>query len=318
MITDIKQNDINIQVVVVLVNYNNIEDTVNCISSLECSEIPTYTVIVDNNSPIKGIEKSTSQFNNVHLIQLKENVGFGKGNNVGIEWALNHTNCDYIFILNNDTEIKKDCIKLLQKEIESDKNIGMATCKILMMHEPEKIWYGGGEFNEKTGKVEALYGKPVTYDNANKNRFVSFASGCAMFFKRETLERIKGFDSRFFMYIEDVEISLRILKENLKILYVHNAIIFHKCQGSLRGKEETFVPRLNVKNKKLPFYVYHTFKNQFITSHIYIQGINKLYFFMSFYSYWSAKFIQLLLNNKINACKAILKAQKDALTEIKL
>ena len=73
MSTDIKKSAIDVKVVVVLVNYNNIDDTVSCINSLECSEIPTYTVIVDNNSPVKGIDKAVSKFNNVHLIQLEEN-----------------------------------------------------------------------------------------------------------------------------------------------------------------------------------------------------------------------------------------------------
>lgn len=136
-----------------------------------------------------------------------------------------------------------------------------------------------------------------------------------MLFKRQTLEIVRGFDKRFFLYIEDVEICLRVLKEGWKILYVHEGIVYHKCQGSARGRETKFVPRLNVNNKNLPFHVYHTFKNQFITNMTYIRGINRLYFFMSFYSYWIPKFLQLLLYTRLNACKAMLKAQRDALAE---
>ena len=296
----------------ILVNYNNHDDTLKCLGSITEAGYGRNVIVVDNKSTVPGTDEIKKIYPDTVVIKNEENVGFGRANNIGIDWALKNTECEYIFILNNDTSINKTTIPLLQKAFAGNKKIAIAVPKIVMMDDPELLWYGGGEIDWKkcSAKVPGYLGV-ATGKLACTSRFVTFASGCAMLIRRKVIEDIGGFDQRFFMYLEDLELCLRIVKNGLRILYVPDAVVYHKGQGSQRGKQK-FYPIDHAKNPKLPFYVYHLTKNRLLTIRQHASGMNAMKFWSFFPFFMMIRSMQYLIHGRLEAVDAIRKGLLDS------
>jgi GT2 family glycosyltransferase len=304
---------------IILINYNNHDDTLKCLESISQAGYKKNVLVVDNNSTTPGIDLIKAQFPNTVLIKNKENVGFGRANNIGIQWVLNNTKCKYVFILNNDTIIEKTTIPLLIKSFNFSIRIAMVTPKIVFTENPHILWYGGGDIDWKKGvpKTPGFMGSAST-ESANLRRYVSFASGCAMLFKTSVLKELNGFDFRYFMYCEDMELCLRVQKKGWKILYEPSAIIKHSVQGSTRTDRNQYLPMLHYQNPNLNFYMYHMLKNRLLTIHKHANLKNKFVFSMYFPIYFIAKFFICKLYKSKNISKVILKAIKDYYLETKI
>ncbi len=289
----------------VIVNYNNCRDTRNCLEALSKSLTPALRIVVDNGSTEEGIEDICSTYDAV-LIKNKENIGFGRGNNVGLKWAIENTNSEYFFIVNNDAAVKESTIAILENRLDNDPKIGAVVPRIVFSDEPDKIWYGGGEVDWKRG-CGRVWGFRQSVNNGGGNaKKVTFASACALLIRRSVLKLTGGFDPRYFMYEEDVDLSLRLTGIGLFIEYVPSAVVFHRVQGSLR-KNGCFYPLNSPHNPKLPFYIYHLTCNRLLTMYKHAKGINRLKFTMFFPIYWSLKAAQYLLFGRMNAVKAMLR-----------
>ena len=267
--------------VVVLVNYNGARDTAQCVKSLHLSSKRPAIVVVDNtpNDPI--LESAISSYTDVHIIRSSENLGFGRGNNLGIRWAL-AKNYPYIFILNNDTQVKPDTIQNLEEAIDK-LGVGIVAPRIVFSENPDVLWYGGGDIDWRRGGavVPGIF-RPANSSDAMCQREVSFVSGCAMFVKRDVFKRIGGFDPRFFMYEEDLELCLRAKENQIKLVYIPNALVLHKGQGSLRELGEEFISIWDPQNPRLSFYVFHIVRNRLLNMGIHAKGKNLVKFIFGF------------------------------------
>ncbi|HCS65805.1 MAG TPA: hypothetical protein DIW64_18030 [Cellvibrio sp.] len=268
--------------VVVIVNYNGSVDTAACLSSLYASEDVPRAVVVDNTPNDPELRKIMVSYPNVNYISAPYNLGFGGGNNLGINWAVSQTDCEFIFIFNNDAIVQPGTIAMLEGVLDNHPEAGMATPRIVFMDKPEVLWYGGGEVSWLRGAavVPGYLGASNTL-LALQAREVSFASGCAMLVRRNVMQQLKGFDERFFMYEEDVEMCLRIKEHGWRILYEPAALVLHVVQASSRG-EQKFVDRLSPLNNNLPFYVFHSVRNRLINMRLHARGKNRLIFFAGF------------------------------------
>jgi len=228
--TNNQHNHKQLKVSIILLNWNNPYDTVECIESLKEISYPNYEIIVvDNNSTDDSI-KELENIRNIQLIRNDSNLGFAGGNNVGIEYALKRSS-DLILLLNNDTVVEKEFLSVLVKRAVADKNVGIIGNKVYYYSEPAKIWSAGGGITRLT-KRTFQYGE----NKIDKKRFiremeVDFLSGCCMLIKREVFERIGLLDAEYFMYYEDVDFCLRA-KKLFKIIYTPGAIIWHKVSAT--------------------------------------------------------------------------------------
>jgi len=216
----------NPKVSIILVNWNNASDTIECIESLNKLTYQNYEIIVvDNNSTDDSVNK-LKNLDDIHLIQNERNLGFAGGNNVGIDFALKG-NSEYILLLNNDTVVDKEFLSILVRRAAEEKNIGIIGGKIYYYNEPTKIWSAGGGIT-KIIKRTFQYGENKI-DNVrfNQEKEVDFLSGCCMLIKREVFEKIGLLNADYFMYYEDVDFCLRA-KRHFKIIYSPEAIIWHK------------------------------------------------------------------------------------------
>ena len=301
----------SVTTVVILINFNGFFDTQACLESLNKSKKPLpFVVIVDNASKdadVLDVFKDT--YEELHIIKSNENIGFGRANNLGISWAYDNLNFKYIFLLNNDTLIESGVIKLLQKSVDSNNKYAVSVPKITFMDSPNEVWYGGGEIDWKFGRgVVPNLGANTNSKEVNLSKTVSFASGCAMFFKADVLKEIGGFDPRYFMYHEDVELSLRILEKGYKIIYEPKALIFHKVQGSLRKNEQRHISGWSPKNPNLSFYIYHGVRNILLNMNDHARGSNRFMFKFFFPVLILKKSFSFLINGRYDAIKAIWSA----------
>lgn len=193
---------------VILVNYNGLEDTIACINSIYKSNYIDYEIIVvDNNST--DCPDSLNSYSNVTLIKLDKNVGFGVANNIGAKVAIEN-GADYIFCLNNDTEISSGLISLFVREIEEKE---VLTCSTYYYSNKSELWYGGGEISKIRGTCRQKKYK--------SDRYVSFICGCCMFFSVETFKDIGLFEPEYknpLAYMRDLN---AVVENGYDVIHIH-------------------------------------------------------------------------------------------------
>lgn len=250
----------------IILNWNGKEDTLACLESLKhvyTHHIQMTTVVVDNASHDGSVEAIKEKFPNVEIVQNTENFGFAKGNNRGIEYALQQ-GADYLFILNNDTLVNKYCIEEMVHIAQLHKHVGIVSPKIYFApgfeyhkdryseHEKGKVlWYAGGQIDWNN-----VYGVHRGVDEVDKRQYdtvdqLDFASGCAVLVKREVFERVGMFDEKFFLYFEDTDLSMRVKKAGFTILFAPKAIVWHKNAGSAGGSGSKLQDYYTTRNRML-------------------------------------------------------------------
>ena len=276
--------------VIILVNYNGCHDTKECIHSIKASNgsLP-FIILVDNNSSnSKELDNLKKDYKKLHIIYNNQNEGFGVANNIGIKWAQEYIDFEYLLLLNNDTLIEPNSIKELIKPFSMNTAIGITTAKTFFEGNKNIIWYGGGEIDYNRGwpKITDFNNMP-SLNGANKSKFVSFASGCTMMFSKTSISKIEGFDNNFFMYFEDFELCIRALKLGFKIYYCSESIVYHKVQGSVTNDTNNN-KLLNVSNPNLEFLYYNLKTNQY-------RAMKKHHPSFKFFSFYWFEFIFKIL-----------------------
>lgn len=217
------------KVSIVIVNWNGIGDTIECLESLKKINYPNYEVIlVDNGSKDNQADKIKKKFPNIILIKNKENEGFCKANNQGITLALKNKS-DYVLLLNNDTVVNEDFLDILVKEMEEDKTIGISSPSIVY-YKSNKIWSNGGKIIVPLG-ISIMIDKGKEYETSKFSN-PNFLTGCAMFIRKDVINKIGLLDEDYFAYYEDVDYSFRVQKAGFSIKVVPKSIIQHKKSAS--------------------------------------------------------------------------------------
>lgn len=205
---------LNKKVFVIIVTYNGSKWIEKCINSLLHSTYPIDIVVVDNCSTDNSVEL-LKQFPEVHLIQSQENLGFGRANNIGIDYALNN-DADYVFLLNQDTWIFDDTISNLVAVAQKNPSFGIVS----PMH------FSGDEKTLDEGFV--TYYNRKTGKNSNKNIVnVPFVNAAAWLVSSACLQKVGGFEPLFGHYGEDRNYCDRVLYHQFQIVIAENAKICH-------------------------------------------------------------------------------------------
>lgn len=175
----------------------------------------------------------------VRLIANGENVGVAKGNNQGIQAAL-EDGCELVLLLNNDTTFDS---KLLEKLIRAYATHpwGAVVPKIIFNTPPNTIWYGGGHFQWRRGYSGEHWGMY----KADSGQFdapctADYSPTCCMLVPRSTLEKVGLMDESFFVYFDDTDFCWRIRQSNLLIGYWPEATLVHHVGGSTGGDASPF------------------------------------------------------------------------------
>ena len=220
---------------VISVSYRGSADTAACVRSLHASAVPVRIVVIDTTPHDQELRSALKSVSDVKLIHASSNIGYGRACNLGIEWALINTSCDFFLIMNNDAVVLPETIGFLEAAMESYPRIGIIAPRIACLNNPDALWYGGGEIDwRRASAFTPGFNAAADAPLAMKERDVTFASGCALFIRRSIAERLGGFDPRFFLYEEDVEFCLRALEDGIPIRYLPRSLVLHRAQGSSR------------------------------------------------------------------------------------
>ncbi len=223
-------------VFILLLNWNGWRDTHECIVSLKNIEyLNCKLLVVDNDSVDDSVSILKSLHPDLDILSSPSNLGFGGGNNLGIEYAISR-GADYIWILNNDTVVSSNALTELVKAVEDDKTIGAVGSSILDFDFPHNIQAWGG------GRVSFFLGSAR---NLRKPGNINYITGASLLVRTSVLEEIKGFDEAFFMYWEDVDMSLRIQSLGWKITVADMSRVYHKESVSLGKKSPSSISYYN-------------------------------------------------------------------------
>lgn len=187
-----------------------------CLTSIEKSSIRLKTIVVDNNSTDGSVKFIKDNFSNTILIENTENLGFGKANNIGIEYA-EKENADYIFLLNQDAWVEPDTIEKLISVHKNNLKLGI----ISPLH-----YNGIGKELDKNFQNCLTQDNKTDYLNSNIV-WVPFVNAAAWLLPISTIKKIGCFNSIFEHYGEDRDYCNRVHYHSLGIVVYTKAKIFH-------------------------------------------------------------------------------------------
>jgi len=248
------------KVSIIIVNYNGKELLQKCLDSLLKVNYDNFEIIlVDNNSTDGTVEFITKNYPSLIIIKLDSNKGFAEPNNV----AAKISKGKYLLFLNNDTVVTPNFISEMVKVMETDKKI--AVCQSLLL-KPDGSVDSSGDFIDHLGVV---YNSKTKIDEI---REVSSARGASMLVRSDIFEKLDGFDQKFFITFEDVDLCWRSWILGYRVLIIPTSIVYHEggitikkikseiafhgFKNQLAMKITNFEPILAIRNMMLFFGIY--------------------------------------------------------------
>ncbi|MFQ5864019.1 MAG: glycosyltransferase family 2 protein [bacterium] len=241
---------------VIILNWNGKHDTLECLRSLEKVAYPNFRIcLVDNASSDGTIEAVREHFPDVKIIINSENLRFARGNNIGLQHALEH-GADYVLLLNNDTIVDPLLLQELVNVAESNANIGMVGPKIYHYDQPNLIWSAGGDISFWQGKIAHRGLRKVDAPKYNRISEVDYLTACALLIRKEVIQKVGLLDPSYFMYTEDADWCERTRRAGYKLFYVPSAKVWHKISATSGGGLTSFKAFHKVKSSFLFFTKY--------------------------------------------------------------
>lgn len=274
-------NGEKMQVSIIIVNYNTLELTKNTIQSVidKTKEIECEIILIDNDSKDGSKDFFSTDYykKTIKFIKSNENLGFGKANNIGINIAQGK----YVFLLNSDTLLINNSIKILYDFMERENNAGV--CGANLYDEKQNpahsyntlpnFWFDIYEVLKKI--YLKLTGKRLDFNYYGQPKEVGYITGADMFIRKSVLDKVGNFDPDFFMYFEETELTFRIKKAGYKVFSVPEAKIIHLEGKSFNFKETRFTMMCESKYK----YLYKVYgKKQMLYNYI-ISQIKYIFLF---------------------------------------
>jgi len=215
------------KVVVIIATYNGSNYIVNCIQSILEGYIIPQIIMIDNNSSDATIELVRKTFQEIKIIKLSQNQGFGFANNIGIKYALEELKADYFFLLNQDTVVERNTIQNLLKVAKKNPEYGI----ISPMH-----FNNQNSLDANFENYIKPYFKSVSNSSDERVRKITLINAAAWLVTRSCIEEVGGFDtSMFFHYGEDTNYCQRVSYHGYGIGFVTNSNIIHFRSNKLEN-----------------------------------------------------------------------------------
>lgn len=238
-------------VTAVVVNWNNYDDTAACLDSLADADYPALNVVVvDNGSTDDSGERIEREYHWCTVLFTGENLGFARGNNVGIDHAM-ADGTDHILLLNNDTIVEPDFLGPLVDAVERD---AVAMASSVVYDDAGDIWYAGGHYSrwQATGDVRTTIADDVPYE-------ADFVFGAMALLDGQFVAESDVLPAAYFFGVEDMDVSLQARLNGWRILVVPDSEIIHKVAASAGSARTPFRVyhelwgRLHLAMTRLPF-----------------------------------------------------------------
>ena len=208
------------KVSIVIVNFNGIKHLKKCLKSIRNQSYRNIEIIIIDSYTTEESEAYLKQQKDIKYYLYKENLGYGKGNNIGVHTASG----EFVFIINNDTALFKKTIDNLVSAFEDH--------TILI---PLQIINKGKIKVEVAGNSIDPFGYPYGFKDLCTSNKLFYADGAAIFLRKNDFVNIGGFDEELFMFQEDIDFSWRALLYDYRLKQVLKAKLHHYSGGSIQG-----------------------------------------------------------------------------------
>ncbi len=230
---------------VVVVNKDGVSHLETLIPSLASQDYPRIEmVLVDNGSKDESVSLFRKHFPDAKIVELKKNIGFSGGNNVGIELAKG----EYIFLLNNDTELADDCVSQLVAVAQGKTDMAAVVPKIFHWRLPKFINAIGNSVRARGWGGDNYIGYLDIGQFDHINQVFSACFGAVML-SRQALDKVGLLDPKYRFYYEDSDWSYRAGLMGLKIYFAPGAIVYHKFNASMKKLKANFKWKLVISNR---------------------------------------------------------------------
>jgi len=275
---------------IVIPNFNGRRHLEVCLSSIQNLTYRNFeTIVVDNASTDDSVDFIKTNYPRVKLLVNAVNLGFAGGCNVGMRSAKGA----YVALLNNDVEVDPNWLNELVLVAQSDPRIAICASKIMMFQNRRVFNSAGGEYDVYgSGHDRGLF--EFDHGQFSRREEVFFACGGAMLVCRDVLQNTGLFDSRYFMYGEDVDLCWRARLGGYKVVYVPSAVVYHKYGGTMEP----------LKSQRL----YLTSRNSLCSILKNYSWKNLAKAFLRFCSLKVVESLLFFVSGRVNASFAILKA----------
>jgi hypothetical protein len=228
---------VDVKVSVVVVNWNRVEDTLLCIKYLRKQAYRNIEVIVVDNGSTDGSVEALKQIAGVKVVELGSNLGPSMARNVGIEMATGK----YTLFIDSDAVLSKKGMRRMVERMEADPTIGILGCKIV------------NAFSR--GIDQWIYHQP--YDEYGDQMFETYSfSAAGAMVRTEAAKEVGGFWDRLFIYNEEVDLSIRLIRAGFKVIYDPTVYVFHRVSPKGRAKSSAYF-YYQIRNWIWIFYRYY-------------------------------------------------------------
>lgn len=240
---------IDMKVLIVIVNYNGFNLLKEHLHSVLNTKYPDFDVLVVDNKSIDGsVDFLRNHYPQVKVVRSKENLGFGRGNNLGV---YKYPEYDAYVFLNNDMSVDPNWLSELIKVVKEKENVGAVGPKILYSKKKD----GKYVINSAGIEVDKHYMGYDRYDGEydsekyNVVEEVDALCGGALLITKKAWDMVGGFNSHMFMYYEDVDISVRLRDFGFKLYYCGNSTVYHDHMGSTGVMSSFERNRMSMRNR---------------------------------------------------------------------
>jgi GT2 family glycosyltransferase len=191
----------------------------------------------------------------IQIVANQKNVGVAEGNNQGIALALQQQ-CDYVLLLNNDTEFAGDLFSILLQGMALH-DAEMLVPKIMYYEPRNMIWCAGGYMKPWMGYVNDHFGDgQIDHGQFDSARPVAYAPTCCMLVRASVFATVGTMDSRYFVYCDDLDFCWRAVQSGVRLWYDPAGVLYHKVSSLTGGAQSDFATQYSTRNK-----VYFVLKN---------------------------------------------------------
>ena len=247
---------------VVIVHFGDSEPTLRCVASVvtDGSQVEHRVVVVDNS----GNMDPGSLGSDARLLTRADNPGFGTAANLGLDLVDHDRRCSFFLVLNNDAQLAKGFLDAAAGALEL--GVGAVAGPIYDAKDPSLLWYAGGRINFLTGTVWQRQSRSA----ASRRREIGFIPATAMAIASPAWHEVGGFDSRYFLYNEDVDLCLRLRRAGWRLLFEPGMVSFHAIGGATASADRSPIYLENITRTRLAPYRSRLYR-------VYAGGIHTLY-----------------------------------------
>ena len=216
---------------IITVNYNTPQVTAAMLQSLSVLNYSNFEVIVVDNASTLGRSSIDlkKQFPFINHISSPVNIGYAGGNNIGLQFAKG----EYVFLLNNDTEVTPELVTILVQYLKDNPDCGIACPKIKYFSPPQLIQYAGlAGLNSITSRSYNAGFLQQDKGQFNQTKKTDLPNGAAMMVPMKLIRQLGGMKEIYFLYYEELDWAVYFKKAGFNIHYVGTAEVFHKESSS--------------------------------------------------------------------------------------